>query len=468
LENNQGDAATMIYAARPLLFASLVVPTLLTAAVVSRATQSERLALDAVAANEAAAAKAQDALRALGPPGLEDLLKTHGWTLAAMRSLPPDVPFTPEQHRLARAVDRVARQKDGWMAGLYWHTRLEDALAEAEATHKAVLSLQMLGNLDEDFSCANSRFFRTLLYSNPTVAAVMREHFVLVWSAVRPVPKVTVELGDGRVLFNTLTGNSAHLVLNASGNVVDVIPGLHSPTAFAAALEAAAAVERVSRDRNLLPAWHTAQAALALETFAAMRTRLGDNAPAADWLAAQQLGRLKTSAARRATAVDGEEGRAGVVRARFAMRAAMSKARVEMPMAAPFFGGEGVDADEAIWQRLGDLEKGKVVLHGQSWNLILRKHQSPLNQGQPAGLRRTALEQTLTALVAQDTVKNQLLFHRALHQRLARGLPTVQQFVPELYEHYFVMPPQDVWMGLLTPETYVGLDGAGATQPDHK
>ena len=41
-----------------------------------------------------------------------------------------------------------------------------------EQQKKAVLSLQMLGNLDEDFSCANSRFFRTLLYSSPKAKLV--------------------------------------------------------------------------------------------------------------------------------------------------------------------------------------------------------------------------------------------------------------------------------------------------------
>ena len=37
----------------------------------------------------------------------------------------------------------------------------------------------MLGHLDDDLSCANSRMFRTILYPDRTVAALLRDRFVL-------------------------------------------------------------------------------------------------------------------------------------------------------------------------------------------------------------------------------------------------------------------------------------------------
>ena len=73
----------------------------------------------------------------------------------------------------------------------------------------------MLGKLTDEFSCANSRFFRTSLYSNKEISNYLRDNFVLHWQSVRPVPRVTIDFGDGRKLERTLTGNSAHYVLTA-------------------------------------------------------------------------------------------------------------------------------------------------------------------------------------------------------------------------------------------------------------
>ena len=95
----------------------------------------------------------------------------------------------------------------------------------------------MLGNLTDEFSCANSRFFRTTLYANQEIAQRLREHFVLHWQSVRPVPRVTIDFGDGRKLERTITGNSAHYVLAADGTPLDVLPGLYGPQQFLAWLD---------------------------------------------------------------------------------------------------------------------------------------------------------------------------------------------------------------------------------------
>ena len=41
-------------------------------------------------------------------------------------------------------------------------------------------------------------------------------------------PKVTIDFGNGKTLERTLTGNSAHLVLDVDGRPVDALPGLFS------------------------------------------------------------------------------------------------------------------------------------------------------------------------------------------------------------------------------------------------
>src|SRR4029453_9263171 len=111
-------------------------------------------------------------------------------------------------------------------------TDLEQAKAEAARRGRPILSLRMLGKLTDEYSCANSRFFRTSLYSNKEISEFLRVNFVLHWQSVRPVPKVTIDFGDGRKLERTLTGNSAHYVLASDGTPLDVLPGLYSPLAF--------------------------------------------------------------------------------------------------------------------------------------------------------------------------------------------------------------------------------------------
>jgi hypothetical protein len=141
-------------------------------------------------------------------------------------------------HVTGPALDRVCHQRDCAWSGLYWYTDLESAKGEARRTHRPILALRMLGNLDEELSCANSRFFRTILYSDRAISAYMKANFVLEWESVRPVPKVTIEFGDGRVMHRTITGNSIHYLLDANGTPIDALPGLYAPKAFLAQLQA--------------------------------------------------------------------------------------------------------------------------------------------------------------------------------------------------------------------------------------
>ncbi len=119
---------------------------------------------------------------------------------------------------------------------MYWYTDLAEAKAAARVAGKPILSLRLLGKLSEEFSCANSRFFRTVLYPNAEVSKMLRERFVLHWQSVRPAPRVTIDFGDGRKLERTLTGNSIHYILDANGVPIDALPGLYGPAAFVRSL----------------------------------------------------------------------------------------------------------------------------------------------------------------------------------------------------------------------------------------
>src|SRR5437762_6663593 len=139
---------------------------------------------------------------------------------------------TPQWHRLSAALDAVSQQKDSYLSGLYWYTDFDQAKSAARATGKPILSLRLLGKLSEEYSCANSRFFRTILYSNSEVSKMLREKFILHWQSERPAPRITIDFGDGRKLERTLTGNSIHHILDSDGHPLDALPGLYGPAAF--------------------------------------------------------------------------------------------------------------------------------------------------------------------------------------------------------------------------------------------
>jgi hypothetical protein len=113
-----------------------------------------------------------------------------------------------------------------------WHTDLALALAQARRTRRPVLSLRLLGRFDEELTCANSRFFKRMLYPEPRVARLLGEAFVLHWQSVRAVPIVTIDFGDGRRITKPITGNSLHLVIDPAGRPVDALPGLFDPDTF--------------------------------------------------------------------------------------------------------------------------------------------------------------------------------------------------------------------------------------------
>lgn len=137
---------------------------------------------------------------------------------------------------------------------LPWFSDLASAIAEARRTNRPILSLRLLGRLDEELTCANSRFFRKFLYVDPTIHRMLRDHFVLHWQSLRPVPRVTIDFGGGRRITKTITGNSAHLVLDPYGRVVDALPGLFTREVFGQLLVRAHAMAMV--DRRHLAAMH--------------------------------------------------------------------------------------------------------------------------------------------------------------------------------------------------------------------
>jgi hypothetical protein len=198
----------------------------------------ERAALDAASPDVSLARVARARLRAAGPVGLEALFDAHAQEVREILSgAPGEGPLPESWARVRGAIDAVARQRDAHASRLYWYTDLTEARNAARAGHRPILSLRLLGNLDDEMSCANSRYFRTALYANRAISDRLRGGWILYWESVRPAPLMTIDFGDGRRIERTVTGNSLHYILDPEGEGLDVLPGLVGPGAFLRALE---------------------------------------------------------------------------------------------------------------------------------------------------------------------------------------------------------------------------------------
>ena len=68
--------------------------------------------------------------------------------------------------------------------------------------------------------------------------------------------------------------------------------------------------------------------------------------------------------------------------------------------------------------------------------------------------------------LALDTVRNESLFHRTIHQWLAEtttngAAQDVSTFNERVYAELFLTPLDDPWMGLAPADAYAALDGGG-------
>lgn len=90
-----------------------------------------------------------------------------------------------------------------------------------------------------------------MLLSDGVVSRYLRENFVLVWNSVRPVPKVTIDFGNGKVLERTLKGNTAFYVCRSDGTVVDSLPGVYLPDDFLKELKSSQNLLKLSNSEVL-------------------------------------------------------------------------------------------------------------------------------------------------------------------------------------------------------------------------
>ncbi len=363
-----------------------------------------------------------------------------------------DIPSLREEGRAAltrllaqgappELIDAVAQQRDATASGLYWETELKVALSKARQRGVPVLSLRMLGSLTDKYSCANSRFFRTLLYTDQDLARFLDESFVLHWSTERAVPQVEIDFGDGRIIRTTTTGNSAHYILDHEGRVLDVLPGLYDARTFHERLSDASKLHAATLDsppdRDALITEHHRRAARAVENrFASVMT------PA-----------LRSWMNRRPGRTDDQP-----VSALEAQKFTMSKSMVEVPTLraldlAPTF--ERDSAETALRPAVRP-----VVFSDSAVRLVRRdRPRRPDETDAEYDARIAALLKKAADNVAMDTTLNEARLHYQIHQWFMRGEVdrSFEPFNDRVYTELFATPSADPWLGLVDDTVYDGL-----------
>jgi hypothetical protein len=415
---------------------------LLTAASLTAFAESKsktELARQAVSLNPAESAEAVKNLRTMGRDGLEALFETYAQEIEKFRATGE---ATEEWKRIAAALDTVAAQKDAYAARLFWHTDLEEAKKAADASNKPILSLRLLGNLTEEFSCANSRLFRAVLYPNAEISKYLGENYVLHWQSVRPVPRVTIDFGDGRKIERTLTGNSIHYILDEEGEIIDALPGLYSPKSFLKYLTQGRQVNKIidglpqaQKEVSLLRYRRTA--------FNEILTKRGK---------ILEMAKVKlTEPAEGLTAIE-------VAPRAIAKMAVTDEISILRGIADDFSRNEPqINLDD--WKKLAKFYSPSQKLDDVTTAFVRR-------QTARTGLTEAEFASLLAKLenfIALDTTRNDFLFHMKLYGWLNRNRQgeTLEQFNSRVYADIFKTPETDKWLGLYSADVYTALDGNG-------
>ncbi len=358
-------------------------------------------------------------------------------------------------------------------ARLFWNTDLEAAKKQAALEGKPILALRLLGNLNDEYSCANSRFFRVLFYPQAQINEKLRRDFVLFWSSERPVPIVTIDMGDGRILKRTLTGNSAHYLLDETGRPLDVFPGLATPASFDSWL---ASSQKLAQGFKAQPQaaraawlakWHGDQ----LRQDVSLR--LGKPTPA---LLDQQVKQTMDSNPLESTAP------IIPVAARFAAPLAISKIAIEAPLLGtvgkPAFPnpsfvllnvpGSAPTLDAATRARIramNPLAFEKDSSRSTLQNVGLGQPRTQSGPTRPSDTPLDSLIRSLEADLQSDTLQNQN-FSIPIHALFAQGHEgDLTSLNRRIYDRLFLTPRSDQWLGLTTDTAFSALQNDGITLP---
>ena len=395
----------------------------------------EDFARQVISNNQSESNEAIKYLRSLGKEGLDTLFQTYS---AEINKFSAEGKMTENWQRISLAIDSVAMQKDAYAAHLFWFTDLAEAKRVAAASNKPILSLRLLGNLNEEFSCANSRFFRAILYPNAEISKYLQENYVLHWKSVRPAPKVTIDFGDGRKIERTLTGNSIHYILDTDGKIIDALPGLYSPQSFLKYLRKSAEIKRLTFGLSV------EEKDKAFQRFQRSSFNL------------IKTNRDKTVADSGVKLVEPKSGTGAIDVALRAITKMVTEVNILQDINDSFARYEPAINFED-WKKLAKVYAGNTKLDASSIAFIRR-------QNAKSGLSEAEFTRLLTNLenyMAIDTARNDFFFHPKLFEMLNQNTSDVETFNAKVYTEIFKTPNSDKWLGLYSTDVYTALDDNG-------
>jgi hypothetical protein len=400
---------------------------------------SEELARKAVSHEPTVSSAAIDELRAMGPTGLDVLLREYE---LEVRRFSGSGEAGDDWKRIANAIDSVAMQKDAYASGLYWFTDMEAAKRAAKASMRPILSLRLLGNLNEEFSCANSRLFRSLLYANTEVSNYLRENYVLHWRSVRPAPRITIDFGDGRKIERTITGNSIHYILDGDGTVIDALPGLYSPAAFFKGLYEGNSVRKLASGL---------EESVRTKRYMEFRKRNFDRIRT-------ERERATTSAKVKLVYSDATAGATALDAAPIAVTKMLVTDEYSLLRVYDNFARFEAKIDLSDWKKLADVYSPGASIDNASLAFIRR-------QTRNTGLSTAefdAMISKLTEFIALDTTRNDFLYRPRIYELLnGRNSLTLDALNDRVYDAIFRTPNSDRWLGLYSSDVYAAIDGNG-------
>lgn len=99
-----------------------------------------------------------------------------------------------------------------------------------------------------------------MLFSEKNVAEYINTHFEPVWESDRPVPKITMDFGNGHVIKRTLRGNIATYICFSDGAILDVLPNIYEPGSYKKNLEKLSELAQTLQNKSMTDRQSTVQA----------------------------------------------------------------------------------------------------------------------------------------------------------------------------------------------------------------
>lgn len=401
----------------------------------------DTLALQAVSSNSAESKQAISELRLLGKEGLEAVFTKYS---SEIKKFNETGERTESWNRIAFALDNVAMQKDVYSSNLFWQTDMKKAFDDSAKSGKPILSLRLLGNLNEEFSCANSRLFRAVLYSNTDISKYLRENYILHWQSVRPAPKVTIDYGDGRKIERTITGNSIHYTLDAQGNIIDALPGLYNPQQF---------LEFLKASKTTFDKAKTFSGEQKREFYGKTRKQIFNKiiTERNDFISKSNI-KLSEPAQTINLKPNAMEA-APLAVTKMIVTSEISILNAVFDDFAKY--QPQINLDD--WNNLAKLYAKETKLDSNGLAFIKRQTQNTVNEKQFA-----ELVENLEKYVALDSTRNDFLLRPQIYKILSDNqIIRIAQLNAQVYTSVFQTPDSDKWLGLYTPTIYTALDGNG-------